>query len=91
MGVLHEMQRPESATARFGPNSSPTCAFFFCTQVTAKEKTAVHHNQASTLKSNKNASKSVRDKLKEQQAAAAICDEAKRKVYTHTGVGGPSS
>lgn len=89
MGVLHEMQRPESATARFGPNSSPTCAFG--TQVAAKEKTAVHHNQASTLKSNKNASKSVRDKLKEQQAAAAICDEAKRKVYTHTGVGGPSS
>ena len=83
------MQRPESVTARFGPNSSPTCAFG--TQVTAKEKTAVHHNQASTLKSKKNASKSVRDKLKEQQAAAAICDEAKRKVYTHTGVGGPSS
>jgi len=50
--------------------------------------------QAATLKSDKNASKSVRDKLKAQQAAAAICDEAKRdKQVTHfcPAKGGPSS
>jgi conjugal transfer/entry exclusion protein len=38
--------------------------------------------QASTLKSDKNASKSVRDKLKAMQAAAAICDEQKRQKMT---------
>ena len=43
----------------------------------AVEKVATHHNQAATNSSNKNASKSVRDKLKAQQAAAAAVDLAK--------------
>ena len=45
-----------------------------------------HHNQAATNSSNKNASKSVRDKLKAQQAAAAVVDAAKqaqqKKAFT---------
>ena len=46
----------------------------------AKEKEVVktHHNQAATLASNKNASKAVRDKLKAQQAAAAVVDAQKQ-------------
>ena len=53
-----------------------------------------HHNQAATLASNKNASKAVRDKLKAQQAAAAIVDAAKQgkmvKEFTKKQAG-PSS
>ena len=43
-----------------------------------KEIVKTHHNQAATLASNKNASKAVRDKLKAQQAAAAVVDAAKQ-------------
>uniref|UniRef100_A0A7S0LT82 C2H2-type domain-containing protein n=1 Tax=Coccolithus braarudii TaxID=221442 RepID=A0A7S0LT82_9EUKA len=64
----------------------------YCQQVETKEKVAVHHNQMATIKSNKNASKSVRDKVKAIQQEAAVVDEAKRKVYTHTAAGrGPST
>jgi len=62
--------------------------------VKAVNKVAVHHNQAATLKSDKNASKSVRDKLKAQQAAAAIIDEEKRHKMTPTftaAKGGPKT
>lgn len=60
---------------------------------------AKHHShavllQAATLKSDKNASKSVRDKLKAQQAAAAIIDEQKRHKMTPTftaAKGGPKT
>ena len=51
-------------------------------------------NQTATLASNKNASKAVRDKLKAQQAAAAaaICDESRRKTNTFTAKNsGPST
>ena len=61
-----------------------------------KEVVKTHHNQAATLASNKNASKSVRDKLKAQQAAAAaiIAAEAnkgtKPKQFT-AKANGPST
>lgn len=61
-----------------------------------KEAVKTHHNQAATLASNKNASKSVRDKLKAQQAAAAaiIAAEAnkgtKPKQFT-AKASGPST
>ena len=58
------------------------------------EKVCTHHNQMSTIASNKNASKSVRDKLKAQQAAAAaaICDESRKKTNNFTAKnGGPST
>ena len=45
----------------------------------------MHHNQAATQKSNKNASKAVRDKVKEQQAAGRVVDESRKKEYKHTG------
>ena len=58
----------------------------------AKDVVQTHHNQAATLASNKNASKSVRDKLKAQQAAAKICDEGRRNVKTFTAVNaGPNT
>lgn len=58
----------------------------------AAECVKTHHNQAATLKSNKNASKSVRDKLKAQQAAAAICDEGRKKTHQFTAnSGGPNT
>lgn len=50
--------------------------------------------QAATLKSDKNASKSVRDKLKAMQAAQAICDEQKRQKQTsmfNAAKGGPKT
>ena len=53
-----------------------------------------HHNQMATNASNKNASKAVRDKLKEKQAAAAaaICDESRRKQSQFTAKAkGPST
>lgn len=51
-----------------------------------------HHNQAATLSSNKNASKSVRDKLKAQQAAAAVIDATKQNLKQFTGkAAGPST
>lgn len=57
-----------------------------------KEVVHTHHNQAATLSSNKNASKSVRDKLKAQQAAAAICDASKTKAKSFTAAkAGPST
>lgn len=63
----------------------------FCVKVEAVQ---THHNQAATLASNKNASKAVRDKLKAQQAAAAIVDAAKQgkmvKEFTKKQAG-PSS
>ena len=56
-----------------------------------KDKAVVHthHNQAATLASNKNASKSVRDKLKAQQAAAAIVDASRKaeKQFTAKAAG----
>jgi len=56
------------------------------------EKVATHHNQAATLASNKNASKAVRDKLKAQQAAAAIVDAAKQNHKTFTAkASGPNT
>jgi len=58
----------------------------------AEVKVATHHNQAATLASNKNASKSVRDKLKAQQAAAAICDASRVQKKEFTGkAAGPST
>ena len=50
------------------------------------EKVAVktHHNQAATLASNKNASKAVRDKLKAQQAAAAVMDASRNQKKEFT-------
>lgn len=62
----------------------------------AKSKDAVktHHNQLSTNTSNKNASKAVRDKLKEKQAAAAaaICDASRQKSKTFTAkAAGPNT
>jgi len=56
-----------------------------------KEKVCVHHNQASLVKSNKNASRSVRDKVKETNKTGAVVDESRKKVYAHTAVGGPST
>jgi len=57
---------------------------------TAQVKT--HHNQAATLSSNKNASKSVRDKLKMQQAAAAIVDQSKVQTKQFTAkASGPTT
>ena len=59
-----------------------------------KECVKTHHNQLATLKSDKNASKAVRDKLKEKQAAAAasICDESRKKANTFTAkAAGPST
>uniref|UniRef100_A0A7S4FD54 C2H2-type domain-containing protein n=1 Tax=Chrysotila carterae TaxID=13221 RepID=A0A7S4FD54_CHRCT len=57
-----------------------------------KEAVKVHHNQAATLASNKNASKAVRDKVKEMQKGAAPVDETRRKVYAHTAAAkGPST
>uniref|UniRef100_A0A7S0J2I0 C2H2-type domain-containing protein n=1 Tax=Calcidiscus leptoporus TaxID=127549 RepID=A0A7S0J2I0_9EUKA len=57
-----------------------------------KEKVKVHHNQAKTISSNKNASKSVRDKVKAIQSEGAIADDARRKVYAHTSAAkGPST
>mmetsp|Transcript_1121 Transcript_1121/g.3092 ORF Transcript_1121/g.3092 Transcript_1121/m.3092 type:complete len:154 (-) Transcript_1121:373-834(-) len=57
----------------------------------AVEQVKTHHNQAATLASNKNASKAVRDKLKAQQAAAAICDAARadkqKKEFTGKAAG----
>ena len=50
----------------------------------SKEVVKTHHNQAATLASNKNASKSVRDKLKAQQAAAAIIDASRQNQKTFT-------
>ena len=48
--------------------------------------------QAATLASNKNASKAVRDKLKAQQAAAAICDAANQKSKQFTAkASGPNT
>ena len=43
------------------------------------EVVKTHHNQAATLSSNKNASKAVRDKVKAQQAAAAIIDASRQQ------------
>lgn len=58
------------------------------------ENVKTHHNQAATLTSNKNASKSVRDKLKAQQAAAAAVDAARaaaqKKQFT-AKAGGPNT
>mmetsp|Transcript_20083 Transcript_20083/g.44828 ORF Transcript_20083/g.44828 Transcript_20083/m.44828 type:complete len:152 (-) Transcript_20083:326-781(-) len=53
------------------------------------EAVKTHHNQAATLASNKNASKAVRDKLKAQQAAAAIVDAARSggKQFTAKAAG----
>ena len=48
------------------------------------EKVQTHHNQAATLASNKNASKAVRDKLKAQQAAAAIVDAQRNQQKQFT-------
>ena len=57
-----------------------------------KEVVKTHHNQAATLASNKNASKSVRDKLKAQQAAAAIIDASRNNQKTFTAkAGGPNT
>ena len=51
-----------------------------------------HHNQAATLASNKNASKSVRDKLKAQQAAAAIVDASRNQAKQFTAkAAGPNT
>lgn len=54
-----------------------------------KEVVKTHHNQAATLASDKNASKSVRDKLKAQQAAAKIVDASKAggKKFTAKNAG----
>jgi len=56
------------------------------------EKVATHHNQAATQASNKNASKSVRDKVKLAQAAAAIVDQSKVNTKQFTAkAAGPST
>ena len=56
------------------------------------EKVCTHHNQTATLASNKNASKAVRDKLKAQQAAAAIIDASRNNQKTFTAkAGGPNT
>merc|ERR1711934_247271 len=61
----------------------------FCRSV---EKVSTHHNQAATLTSNKNASKAVRDKLKAQQAAAAIIDASRQQQKTFTAkASGPNT
>ena len=57
----------------------------YAAQDVKKEVVQVHHNQAATQKSNKNASKAVRDKVKEQQAAGRVVDESRKKEYKHTG------
>merc|ERR1712196_293649 len=49
-----------------------------------QEKVMTHHNQAATQSSNKNASKSVRDKVKAAQAAAAIVDASKKNELKFT-------
>ena len=48
------------------------------------EVVKTHHNQAATLSSNKNASKAVRDKVKAQQAAAAIIDASRQQSKQFT-------
>ncbi len=58
----------------------------------SKECVKTHHNQAATLSSNKNASKSVRDKLKAQQAAAAAIDASRQKKKEFTAkAAGPNT
>ena len=63
----------------------------YAKQDVKKETVHVHHNQAALQKSNKNASRSVRDKVKEQNKAGAVVDEGRKKEYSHTGKGGPST
>lgn len=71
-------------TCRRAPNPETGCCECFPMDKYAplftqtKEAVKTHHNQAATLASNKNASKAVRDKLKAQQAAAAIVDAQKQ-------------
>lgn len=51
-----------------------------------------HHNQAATLASNKNSSKAVRDKLKAQQAAAAVIDASRKQEKQFTAkAAGPNT
>ena len=51
-----------------------------------------HHNQAATNKSDKNASKAVRDKVKAAQAAAAIVDAARQNSKQFTAkASGPNT
>ena len=49
-----------------------------------KDAVHTHHNQAATNKSDKNASKSVRDKVKAAQAAAAVIDAARNQSKQFT-------
>ena len=82
-------------TCRRAPDPETGCCECFPLEkyepLFVKEKAAVqtHHNQAATLASNKNASKAVRDKLKAQQAAAAIVDAARnnQKKFTANAAG----
>lgn len=85
-------------TCRRAPNPETGCCECFPLEkyepLFAKSKDTVqtHHNQAATLASNKNASKSVRDKLKAQQAAAAIVDATRNQAKTFTAkAAGPST
>lgn len=84
-------------TCRRAPDPTTGCCECFPREkyepLFEKVKSAVqtHHNQAATLSSNKNASKAVRDKLKAQQAAAAVIDAQKqaqqKKEFTGKAAG----
>ena len=63
----------------------------YAAQDMKKETVHVHHNQAALQKSNKNASRAVRDAVKEKNKAGAVVDESRKKDYSHTGKGGPST
>ena len=85
-------------TCRRAPNPETGCCECFPLDkyepLFAKVATAVktHHNQAATNTSNKNASKSVRDKVKAQQAAAAIIDSQRQSTKQFTAkASGPNT
>merc|ERR1719310_1263327 len=77
-------------TCRRAPNPETGCCECFPLAkyeplfAKSKEVVKTHHNQAATLSSNKNASKAVRDKLKAQQAAAAIIDASRNNAKQFT-------
>ena len=86
-------------TCNRAPNPETGCCECFplekyeCLYVKTNDVVKTHHNQAATNKSDKNASKAVRDKVKAQQAAAAIIDaqrQAKQKSDFTAKAAGPT-
>ena len=85
-------------TCRRAPNPETGCCECFPLDkyeplfAKTKECVKTHHNQAATNKSDKNASKAVRDKVKAAQAAAAIVDAARQNSKQFTAkASGPNT